>query len=329
MIRDELGARPVEDRGPAELGDAQPCAELAGAVAALAAWLDRTTGRDAVSLTCAVAKVAEESGEAVAAWINYVGSNPRKPAGDVGAVVAELGDVALSALVALARLGVDPVPALAERAACVVDRAGLELKPAPAVSADLLPGVSELPAAPAAAEVGGSFVHRLVVEIHCVECGQPADDGEQGALWFQDPAAALRWVTVNNDLDGPGGPWRVLDAGRLVCGRCVVTAECAELGHEWSAWYRHPRDPNTGQRERLRECSRCWRVEYAAPSSAPRLVSSSAPSSAGAAGPGETAAGSELSPVTATQGDSLDTGARFVVISGGSPSEARGDGGCQ
>jgi hypothetical protein len=389
-----LGARPVEDRGRAgaelpspaelaELGCARPYMELAalaGDVAELAAWLDRTTGRDLVSLTCAVVKVAEEAGEAVGAWINHTANNPRKPAGALALVTAELGDVALSALVALARLGVAPLPLLAEHAADVVDRAGLapELQssgrspssepgaapafspptgPAGPVPAELLPGRPVLPAATLPEE--SSWTVRTVVEVRCVECGVPAEGGEQGALIFPDRAAALAYV-VGSDPDpdsGPYGPWRVIDAERVICRRCVVTAECAELGCDWSPWYRHPRDPNTGQRERLRECRRCWRVEYAAPSSAPRLVpgspaadaavvsspssvpssvDGSADSSAGGAGAtseparsGSSPDGSDAPPKTVTQRDALDTGARFVVISGGVPGETRGDGGRQ
>lgn len=89
-----------------------------------ATWLDRANGRDDHELTCRILKVAEESGEAAKAWIGCQGQNPRKGVvGDRAAVAAELADVAMAALVAVASLGVDPREVMDDCAAKFASRA--------------------------------------------------------------------------------------------------------------------------------------------------------------------------------------------------------------
>lgn len=56
-----------------------------------------------------ILKVAEEAGEVAAAWIGYVGQNPRKGVTHtLDDVIAELADVAATAFVAMATLGHNP-----------------------------------------------------------------------------------------------------------------------------------------------------------------------------------------------------------------------------
>lgn len=52
-----------------------------------------------------VVKVAEEAGELAAAWLGYVGANPRKPPQPLDAVRLEALHVAVAALVAYAAAG--------------------------------------------------------------------------------------------------------------------------------------------------------------------------------------------------------------------------------
>ncbi|MGH8794842.1 MAG: hypothetical protein ACRDXX_19645 [Stackebrandtia sp.] len=93
------------------------------AVDAAREWLDRANGVDRCELTLRILKVAEEAGEASAAWIGALGSNPRKGVTHTREdVVAELADVAMSALVAVASLGYDPRQALERRSRAVTRR---------------------------------------------------------------------------------------------------------------------------------------------------------------------------------------------------------------
>ncbi|GAA3390478.1 MazG-like family protein [Cryptosporangium minutisporangium] len=65
-------------------------------------WLDAANGRDEQEITWRVGKVAEELGEAWAAWIGVVGQNPRKGVTHTKRDVAdELADVVLAALTVL------------------------------------------------------------------------------------------------------------------------------------------------------------------------------------------------------------------------------------
>lgn len=102
-------------------------------VAALSRWIDghppnRARDREA-ALWGRVTKVAEESGEVVAALIALTGQNPRKPAdGSLADVEKELLDVALTALAAVEHLRGNDGSALAAldaHAAAVAVRAGL------------------------------------------------------------------------------------------------------------------------------------------------------------------------------------------------------------
>lgn len=92
-----------------------PADAIRAVVAALDAN-DRTAGigRDESLFLRTVAKLGEELGEVMAAHIAWRGQNPRKPRGTLAAVLAELYDVALTALVAEASLGVpfDPMVGL-------------------------------------------------------------------------------------------------------------------------------------------------------------------------------------------------------------------------
>lgn len=86
-------------------------------------WLDRANGTAVAELTCRILKVTEEAGEAAGAWIGTVGQNPRKGVTHTRAdVVAELADVAFTALVAIESLGFDARAALDACAGKVRDR---------------------------------------------------------------------------------------------------------------------------------------------------------------------------------------------------------------
>ncbi|CAM3236095.1 MazG-like family protein [Stackebrandtia soli] len=90
-------------------------------VDAARAWLDEHNGRGDAELTCRILKLGEEVGEASSAWIGALGQNPRKGVTHTRAdVAAELADVAITALVAIASLGFDP-RTVVDRAAAKVD----------------------------------------------------------------------------------------------------------------------------------------------------------------------------------------------------------------
>jgi hypothetical protein len=100
---------------------------------ALSAWIDdANTTRDPEAVTWGrLAKIAEESGEVIAAYIGATGQNPRKGVtGTTDAVVEELLDVAVTALCAVVHLTEndpdhDVMNALAFKIEEVADRAGL------------------------------------------------------------------------------------------------------------------------------------------------------------------------------------------------------------
>ena len=72
-------------------------------VARTVAWLDVANGRGPHETAMRIMKIAEESGEAVAAYIGLTGQNPRKGVtASADDLVGELCDVVLAALVALA-----------------------------------------------------------------------------------------------------------------------------------------------------------------------------------------------------------------------------------
>ena len=72
-------------------------------VARTVAWLDAANGRGPHETAVRVMKIAEETGEAVAAYIGLTGQNPRKGVtASADDLAGELCDVVLAALVALA-----------------------------------------------------------------------------------------------------------------------------------------------------------------------------------------------------------------------------------
>ena len=71
--------------------------------ATLTAWLDAANPRTEHEVACRVMKLAEETGEAVAAYIGMTGQNPRKgKCANLDDLTAELCDVIVTAMVALA-----------------------------------------------------------------------------------------------------------------------------------------------------------------------------------------------------------------------------------
>ena len=72
-------------------------------VARTVAWLDAANGRGPHETAVRVMKIAEEAGEAVAAYIGTTGANPRKGVtATPDDLAGELCDVVLAALIALA-----------------------------------------------------------------------------------------------------------------------------------------------------------------------------------------------------------------------------------
>jgi len=91
--------------------DAAPVA-LWRHVATLVAWLDAANPRTDHEIACRVMKLAEETGEAVAAYIGMTGQNPRKGICATRADLAsELCDVIITAMVALATISGDAASA--------------------------------------------------------------------------------------------------------------------------------------------------------------------------------------------------------------------------
>lgn len=81
----------------------------------IAGWLDDAHGVDDAAVTMRILKLAEETGEVAAAWIGSQGANPRKGVTHTrDEVAAELGDVVMAALVAIAALGRDPRAVMAD-----------------------------------------------------------------------------------------------------------------------------------------------------------------------------------------------------------------------
>ena len=94
-------------------------------VARTVAWLDAANGRGPHETAVRVMKIAEETGEAVAAYIGLTGANPRK--GVIAGpeeLAAELCDVVLAALIALATVTGGTPQAESRLAGHVADRAG-------------------------------------------------------------------------------------------------------------------------------------------------------------------------------------------------------------
>ncbi|RIV41317.1 MazG-like family protein [Micromonospora radicis] len=99
-------------------------------------WLDVANGTGEAELTCRVLKLTEEVGEVAAAWIGTLGQNPRKGVTHTRPdVVAELADVAFTALVAIESLGLDARTVLANCAGKVAERVAPPADPTPSAPA--------------------------------------------------------------------------------------------------------------------------------------------------------------------------------------------------
>ncbi|GAA0245919.1 MazG-like family protein [Cryptosporangium japonicum] len=98
--------------------------DVTAAAHAAVAWLDAHNGRSPGEVSVRVGKVAEELGEAWAAWIGVTGQNPRKGRTHTPADVAdELADVVLAATTASLSLP-EPGPPTAPDVAEAGDVAG-------------------------------------------------------------------------------------------------------------------------------------------------------------------------------------------------------------
>ncbi|MFD9564407.1 MazG-like family protein [Streptomyces sp. NPDC059994] len=99
-------------------------------------WLDRENGRGDHEMAMRFLKIAEEAGEAAAAYIGWRGQNPRKGVSHTRAdVEAELCDVIVTAAVSLATISDDPEAVFAAKLEKIAARAGVVGK----CSAGLLP----------------------------------------------------------------------------------------------------------------------------------------------------------------------------------------------
>ncbi len=94
-----------------------------GTIAELVAWLDRENGRTPEELMLRLLKIGEEFGEVAAAYIGMTGQNPRKGTTHTQQDVAdELGDVIVTAMVALASLVDDPERVFTAKLRRIADR---------------------------------------------------------------------------------------------------------------------------------------------------------------------------------------------------------------
>lgn len=92
-------------------------------VGQLVAWFDRANGRDEHEITLRIFKIAEEFGEAAAARIGVLGSNPRKGVTHtMQDVRKELADTIVTGMVALASIDPDPATFLDTHLAFLVSR---------------------------------------------------------------------------------------------------------------------------------------------------------------------------------------------------------------
>ena len=105
--------------------------QISQGIASLSSWIDQANaGRDPEALAWSrLAKITEEAGEVVAAYIGATGQNPRKGVThSVEDVEGELLDVAITALAALEHLRGNPgnsVEAMSLKLASTLERAGL------------------------------------------------------------------------------------------------------------------------------------------------------------------------------------------------------------
>ena len=92
---------------PAPAGGTDPLLDVCvwEHIARAVAWLDAANGRGPHETSMRVMKIAEEAGEAIAAYLGMTGQNPRKGiTGGPDELAGELCDVVLAALVALATI---------------------------------------------------------------------------------------------------------------------------------------------------------------------------------------------------------------------------------
>lgn len=116
----------MSDQPPATeavIDDALAASNVFAAINRLGEYLDEHNGTGRSEMTMQILKITEEAGEAAAAWIGATGQNPRKGVTHtMGEVEEELADVAITALVGIARLGGDPLTALHGKAAVMTQR---------------------------------------------------------------------------------------------------------------------------------------------------------------------------------------------------------------
>lgn len=78
-------------------------------IGVLARFLNDRNGTHTGEMSMQMLKLAEEVGEVSQAWIGFTGQNPRKGVThSLDDVLSELADVAITAMVGIARLGGDP-----------------------------------------------------------------------------------------------------------------------------------------------------------------------------------------------------------------------------
>lgn len=89
----------------------------------LARFLNQRNGAQQEEMSLQMLKLMEESGEVAEAWIGATGQNPRKGFTHTCAdVLDELADVAITAMVDIARLGGDPAAVVGEKVAVMRQR---------------------------------------------------------------------------------------------------------------------------------------------------------------------------------------------------------------
>lgn len=105
--------------------------DVFGDIAAITRWLDRSNANMDPNLdeSMRIMKIGEEFGEVVTAYVGYTGQNPRKGRTHERAdVLAELADVAITALCAMYRFTQDADvtrAVLASKVAAIMDRSNI------------------------------------------------------------------------------------------------------------------------------------------------------------------------------------------------------------
>ncbi len=89
----------------------------------LARFLNSRNGNADPEMAMQILKLSEEAGEVARAWIGFTGQNPRKGFTHSHAdVLNELADVAITAMVGVARLGGDPASVVGGKVAVMQER---------------------------------------------------------------------------------------------------------------------------------------------------------------------------------------------------------------